>query len=237
MTDNSPVFTARAYLDAIDVQTRLTGDVILVFDQSVVEPVGIGRRITSRLLSGEERVHPFRGLHRVDDGTDLVVTSPGAAVAGATLELLAAMGARRVVSVGAAAALTDLGTGTLAVVERAAWHGEALAYPSTCDTPTASLSKHLASALPATPVTAWSTSVPFRQSPAVLEQARQQAQVLEMECGALFQVADVLGLDMAAVVVVSDHYDRNTWRPGNPGAVTTALRAAVSAVVAALGES
>ena len=92
----------------------------------------------------------------------------------------------------------------------------------------------LASTVGATPVTAMSTDVPFRQTATKLARARAQADVLDMECATLFQVADYLGIDLMSFVVISDHYDEATWRPGNPTVVTRELRALVDDVATAL---
>lgn len=233
---SEPLLTAAAYLDAIGGVDSIGPDVVLVFDEGLVPTPGVARRVGER-LRGEVRRSPFRSVQRLAGGVDLVVSSPGRAVAGVTLELLAAAGARRVVSVGTAAALSSLPAAARCLVTRAFAVDGALSYPGDVDMPSKTLTAQLAAAFDATSVVAATTDVPFRQTPAALASVRDQAQVLEMECAALFHVGAFVGLEVAAVVVVSDHYDDMSWRAGAPDAVGTELERSVGDVVEALEAS
>ena len=230
---SEPLLSAAAYLEAVGGVDPVGPDVVLVFDEGLVPTPGVARRVGDR-LRGEVRRNPFRAVHRLADGVDLVVSSPGRAVAGVTLELLAAAGARRVVSVGAAAALSPLPTAARCLVTRAFAVDGGLAYPNEDDQPSDSLTASLAAGFEATPVVAATTDVPFRQTPAALGRARAQAQVLEMECAALFQVGAFVGLDVAAVVVISDHYEDTSWRAGAHQVVGAELERCVGEVAEAL---
>ena len=209
---------------------------VLVFDESLVPSTGVARRVGDR-IRGEARSNPFRAVQRIADGVDLVVSSPGRAVTAVTVELLAAVGARRVVSVGAAAALTPLPTAARCLVTRAFAVDGSLGYPGDVDRPSEALFEMLSGTLAATEVVAATTDLAFRQTPTALAAARAQAQVLEMECASLFQVGAFVGLDVAAVMVVSDHYDDTGWRAGAHDAVGPELKGTITEVANALQAS
>ena len=60
------------------------------------------------------------------------------------------------------------------------------------------------------------------------------AEVIEMELAALFAASRVCGMACGALVVTSDSYDRNGWRPGDPELVGPAVEAAIADAVAVL---
>ena len=226
---DEPLLGAQNYLAAVGVQARVRPNVIVLFDESGLPSRSPASRLRGRLArSATSSGHPFRTLEGLSDEVDLIVASPGSAVMGVTVELLAAMGARRIVTVGAAAAIAPLAGNDVCVAARAESDGPGLDYPSTCDHGDPELTARLAATLSARPVTVVSTDVPFRQSPDRL--ATHEADVLDMEIAALFRVADVVGVDAAAVVIVSDHYTANDWRPGDPGSFADTLRTAVAGV-------
>jgi len=61
----------------------------------------------------------------------------------------------------------------------------------------------------------WTTDAPFRETPTKIAHFREQgANVVEMEFSALATVSRFLGLDFAAVFVVSDECFHDTWKSG-----------------------
>jgi nucleoside phosphorylase len=61
----------------------------------------------------------------------------------------------------------------------------------------------------------WTTDAPFRETPEkVIEFRRRGALAVEMEASALFTLAAYRGVEVAALLVVSDDLSSLTWRPG-----------------------
>jgi purine-nucleoside phosphorylase len=67
----------------------------------------------------------------------------------------------------------------------------------------------------ARPGTVWTTDAVFRETRAeVTRHQRDGVLAVEMECSALFTVGGFRGIDVAALLVVSDDLSSLTWRPG-----------------------
>jgi uridine phosphorylase len=61
----------------------------------------------------------------------------------------------------------------------------------------------------------WSTDAVYRETPAKLEYfQKQNALAVDMETSALFSVAQYRGVELGAVLVVSDELSAYKWRPG-----------------------
>ncbi|MFZ3475379.1 nucleoside phosphorylase [Streptomyces sp. 4.24] len=167
----------------------------------------------------------------------------GAPAAALAVEQLAALGARRIITVGTAATLQPgLGPGTLVVCDRAL-RDEGLSHhylpPGRSIRPSASLTEHLAEALAAAGTQSrlgpsWTTDAPYRET--TVEAAQHQtAGILtaDMEAAAVFAVGHHRSVDTAAVFTVADSLVDRRPREKSP-AVERALRTALRAAVAAL---
>jgi uridine phosphorylase len=170
----------------------------------------------------------------------------GAPVAAVVLEELAALGVRRVVSLGIAGALpeelgfADVVLCTSALRDEGTSHhyrpAERFAHPA--KGLTEALRRELArDASPFVEGPTWTVDAIYRET---LEEARayrdEGIATVEMEAAALFVVAEVRGLEAAAVFTVSDHLlAHDTWRLApDTRSVTAGLARILDASIAAL---
>lgn len=226
------MLTAERFIAAHGFDRSVADDVVLVFDASLLPRQSVGARARARLdRSGS---HPFRDLVQIGDGVDMVVAAgPGASVAAVTIELLAALGARRVVSVGAAGALVPLPAGSLHVVTDALGvAGEALGY-APHRTASGPLCDDLVERV-GEPVVTLTTNAPFHQTRRALASIRRRASVIEMEISALLAAGHQLGLDVCSLVAISDRYGDNEWHLGDPSATASGLRQGVETAIVSL---
>ncbi|MFD8986174.1 nucleoside phosphorylase, partial [Streptomyces sp. NPDC059564] len=170
----------------------------------------------------------------------------GAPAAALAVEQLAALGTRRIITVGTAAALQPgLRPGTLVVCDRAL-RDEGLSHhylpPGRSIDPWPGLTQHLLKALagvdgPVTCGTSWTTDAPYRET-AVEVADHQSAGILtaDMEAAAVFAVGRHRAVETAAVLVVADSLVDRLPRGKSP-AVEGALRTALAASVIALTTS
>jgi uridine phosphorylase len=175
----------------------------------------------------ETRPTAFLDLHTFDDtdGTVGVIGGfgIGAPAATAIVESLRAIGVRQFVSVGAAGGLKPgLEPGDVIVCDRAVrdegvshhYLPSALWAESSPDL-TARLHGHLdAAGLSPSPGSAWTIDAPFRET--VAEAAHYAAEgvaVVEMEAAALFSVAQVRSVEVAAAFAISDSLADGEWVP------------------------
>lgn len=169
----------------------------------------------------------------------------GAPAATSAFESLAAIGVHRFVTVGTAGALRpDLEAGAVVVCDRAV-RDEGVSHhylPSaTWAEPTGalttSLHRRLADAgLEPTTGSAWTIDAPFRETVAEARHyAEEGVSVVEMEAAALFTVARVREIEVAAAFTVSDSLADGEWVPqfGDPR-VAASLVSMVPAATAAL---
>lgn len=167
----------------------------------------------------------------------------GAPAAALTVEQLAALGTRRIITVGTAAALQPgLGPGTLVVCDRAL-RDEGLSHhylpPGRSIGPSPELTQHLLEALRGTdsPVrrgASWTTDAPYRET-AVEAAHHQTAGILtaDMEAAAVFAVGQHRSVQTAALLIVADSLVDRRPREKAP-AVEHALRTALAAAATAL---
>jgi nucleoside phosphorylase len=82
----------------------------------------------------------------------------------------------------------------------------------------------------------WTTDAVFRETPRRVAHFTEahQARAVEMEVSALFSAADFLGVQMAAVLVVSDSLAGGQWRPGFSSPRFLQTRKALGAWIGAL---
>lgn len=212
----------------------VTSDVVLVFSMAHGPKRGRRNPAPFRHIGG-------RGGGRRGDGVDVVVAAgPGAPTAAITVEFLAELGARRIVSVGVAGAIdADLGPTSLAVVEGAMSHdGTSIAYgaePSRLVAASPDLVSTLGSVLGTERrVIAVTTDTPLRHTAADIESFATVGSVIEMECAALFAAASTCDVECAAVVAISDSYTDQTWTMGDRLGADRAAAAAVRTIVGSL---
>jgi uridine phosphorylase len=136
--------------------------------------------------------------------------SPGAAAMVTQMQNLAYLGARRFAIVGAAGSISaDVGPGATVIPTRAVRDdGISQHYlpPSRYVAPSSVLSNRLRSSLPdAIAGATWTMPVPYRLTARELEiHSTDGVLAVEMEAAALFAVAEAIGVDAAAVLVISD---------------------------------
>ncbi len=177
-------------------------DVVLVFDGSHVR--GRGRR----------KPAPFRKVVERQGSAVVQPVGPGGPTCAVTVEFLAHLGARRIVIVGIAGSFDpSLRTGDVVVVDRAVSdEGTSTRYGGHLE-PSEALSNLLAPLGP--PATTLSTDAPLRLTSGDLDRQKSRAAVTDMEAAALFAACHELGLDAAAVLVVSDHFSSAGWKLGD----------------------
>jgi uridine phosphorylase len=140
-----------------------------------------------------------------------------------TVEELVAWGARRFVVVGFAGAIADdLAVGDRVLCSRAARDegtSHHYARPSKWAHPTRSLCSALGDELRARGLdyrsgSSWTIDAPYRETAAEVRRWRHEGvETVEMEASALFTVARALGVESAALFVVSDHLRETGWEP------------------------
>lgn len=189
------------------------------------EAVFGGKLVTAQ---GGSRYHLFNSnLHQMpatDTSSPFFVAGPavGAPMAVLTLEKLVALGAKRVIVYGWCGALIetvcagDVLLPTWALSEE----GTSTHYPVNCR-PEASPALRLA--LEArmqdrniTPISGpvWTTDAPYRETwDKVRAYSRQSLLGVDMEFAALCTVAAFRGIDLAAILLVSDELWRQPWQP------------------------
>ncbi len=152
--------------------------------------------------------------------------SVGAPMAALSLEKLIALGARRVIAFGWCGALaSSLRVGDLVLPGSAcSEEGTSAHYPMASPV---EASPHLRAGLRQAWAAqgeqvfegqVWTTDAPFRETrEKVARYQRQGVLAVEMECAALFQVAAFRGIELAALLVVSDLLWQEPWRPAFQG--------------------
>lgn len=216
---------AAAYLAHLrtvtDVVEGLGPDVVIAW-----HPAAAPRRVGRRLGRGGSTTPsaPFTRIERgVDGEPDTVVpVGPGAAVASVTVELLAELGARRIVGVGIAGSVGRPALGLGRVVVAGALLGDegtSRRYPETAAVEP-DLRDDLARWLDAPLVSTHSTAAPFR----AFDHAPPEPTVVEMEARAQHAVAAALGLTSASAFVVSDVATDGGWEADHPGRTAEAVR-------------
>jgi uridine phosphorylase len=165
------------------------------------------------------RLYPGR-----DGGVSLVGPAIGAPYAAMLVETLAAWGVRTLVFVGwcgAIAAEVAIGgvvvPGVGHIDEGTSRH---YAPNTTVSRPSPRLAERLAQTCTAAGLTVstggvWTTDAAFRESPEKVQRFRGLgAAAVDMEASAVFTVAAFLGIEAAALLLVSDELSSLTWRPG-----------------------
>ncbi|MBF0467506.1 MAG: nucleoside phosphorylase [Desulfamplus sp.] len=166
------------------------------------------------------------------DGEDISFAGPylGSPYAAMILEALVARGVSRVVVIGWCGSITDqLQTGDILIPDSAICdEGTSRNYmqmPDNTDFPTVFPDSRLAAKLRASLENRqiincstgkiWTTDAIYRETQKKVAFFRDMGAVaVEMECSALFAVADYRKIDIAALLVVSDDLSSPEWKPG-----------------------
>lgn len=225
-----PALTGALFGETNGFDLTLARSVVLVYDQSLVPP-----RATKR--HHRTHTHPFRQVGSLAADVDIVVAAgPGAPVAAITIEFLAALGVRTIVTVGQAGLLRNLDTDVAYVVERAESDEGTSRHYSNNLVASKQLTSTLVETLGGPPRVALSTDVPFRHTPARLTSHRNRADFVEMECAAIFSTAHHFGLSAGAVLVPSDTFADPGWRQLESASAQRTLQQAVQKVSRVLAE-
>ncbi len=229
-SETQPLLTGATLVSAADFDVRLAESIVLVFDETLVPGKG-------RMRRARRGRHPFRSVGSLADGVDIVVTpGPGAPVAAVTVEFLAAFGVTQLISVGTAGKLTPDGPKTRVVGRAVSDEGTSGHYGANLE-PSAGLTASLLSVIGGSAATTATTDVPFRQTPDKLRSHRAVADLIEMECAAIFSAAHAFGIQAAALLVTSDVFGERDWSRSDPVETQLALTQAVDTAVHVLAQS
>ncbi|MDA8193447.1 MAG: hypothetical protein M0Z53_05565 [Thermaerobacter sp.] len=218
MSDHSPHFSARDFIEYV-CRTRDTRPEDFGIRPDVVVSY-VGGLPTQVVRWGLAR--PAARLFHVAAWNSSEVTllqgPVGAPQAAAVMEELNALGAKRVWVLGYAGSLkADYALGTVTGVSQAfSDEGTSRHYERTgWGIGNAALMERIRRVNPELPwVRGWTTDAIYRETPAKIRYfAELGCQVVDMEASCLFHVGHVLGLEVTAIMVISDEL-YHAWRPG-----------------------
>lgn len=169
----------------------------------------------------------------------------GAPVVAVILEEMAALGIRKVISVGIAGVLDNDSACGDVLLAREAIRDEGTSHHYADPSKPAKASLRLTACLKQTlgqrgtearSGIVWSTDAPYRETREEVQHYQQQGVIaVEMEAAALFTVSTVLGIEAACGLVAADSLASGTWQPiSDSGAVRQSLQTLLSASVDAL---
>lgn len=168
-------------------------------------------------------------LSTLESGVTVAGPYLGAPCAVMVLESLIAKGASRVTVIGWCGALSDhLQVGDIVIPDKAisdeGTSRNYMAMPDGTDFPTTSPSSRLfhelvgkleRQTIECHVGTVWTTDAIYRETRTKVDLFKKKhAIAVEMECSALFSVAQYRQIDLAAVLIVSDTLSREEWVPG-----------------------
>jgi uridine phosphorylase len=192
------LFTAKQYLQSVSRQESLSETtVVIAFDPSLTKFLKSLEAPDAVLIQG------CKGIG-----------SPSLAL---QMEMLAAQGVERIVTLGTAGSFDSaLKFGTAVVAKRALIdEGTSPHYgrePGEIVEANSELLKKFSSDWQS--VSAWTTDAPYRETAAEIEHYLQAGlQCVEMETSALYSVGHALGLQVLAFYVVSDELFGGKWQP------------------------
>jgi uridine phosphorylase len=218
-------FTPQDFVAYLRREGRLPDDLIM--------PGGIilsyhPRMLVAALAEEEAQEIPIAGYKLAVLGADGAVGlctgfGIGAPAVVGVVELLIALGARAFVSIGTAGGLAPAAQiGDLVVCDRAV-RDEGVSHhylaPEMYAYPSAPLTERLAERLRSRGLTphlgaSWTIDAPYRETVAEARHYQQEgALTVEMEASALFAVAQLRGVEMAAGFVISDSLADLVWNP------------------------
>ncbi len=162
-----------------------------------------------------------------DKGTCVVGPFIGAPYGTMLLESLIAKGAGKIVALGWCGAVTDeLDIGDILLVKKAivdegtSGSYKVLDHEIPFSKPDLKLTEHLSDHLTGCGIahkkaTIWTTDAIYRETKKKVDYFSQRgAQAVEMECSALFSVAEYRNVSIAGILIVSDSVASKDWKPG-----------------------
>ena len=176
--------------------------------------------------------HPLfnsRLYHKNNDRSSAVIIGPivGAPYAAMVLETLVVWGARQFLFIGWCGAVSsDVKIGDLIIPTRAiidegtSKHYLCTSLPSDVSYPTTTSLERIHRQLSREKIdfhkgTVWTTDAIFRETPDKIKYFRSQgASAVDMETSALFSIACYRGVEIGAILVVSDELSTLKWAPG-----------------------
>ena len=170
---------------------------------------------------------PFSSLHTVRANKSVCTFAGpalGAPVAAMVVEILAAFGARKIIALGSCGSLhEELKIGHLMIPEKAfSDEGVSSHYPlrGKIVKPSQTIVQELQSLCEVrgqkwVSGQVWTTEAPFRETPQKIKKFQQkQAIAVEMELSAFFKVGNFYGIEVGALLVVSDELFSFRWNSG-----------------------
>ena len=191
-----------------------------------VNPGEAAQAMHAMVSQGGKKRFLFNSMLCVNGDDTFFVAGPavGAPMAVLCLEKLIVLGARRIIHVGWCGALQQgLEVGSVLLPGQAlCGEGTSRYYSSEPGpTPSATLITWLRDTLSRSGIAwqegrVWSTDAPFRESRELLAHLRREEDIvaIDMEYSALCTVALFRGIEIAALMLVSDELWQKEWRPG-----------------------
>jgi uridine phosphorylase len=202
-------------------EESLPGLAILVFSP---EDLASFSACFSRPLKASHRLYLSEVFTGSCEGTSIALAGPmlGAPQTVLILERMIALGARRFIALGWCGSLCpDVRIGDIVLPSGAiSEEGTSAHYPGAECIPSPELYHSLKSAMTSTgraihEGTVWTTDAPFRETCAKIKAFQSQGVLsVDMETSALFCVSRFRGVDLAAVLVVSDDLSSLKWTHG-----------------------
>jgi len=181
----------------------------------------------THLIPGSRKNLKFCSLQTIMvNNKPITLAGPGmsASVAAMVLEVLIAFGARHIIGVGSCGSLDEkLRIGHLVIPQNAIPdEGTSSHYPLPGKKVKASprVLKRIQSLCEVKAQTwacgkVWTTDAPFRETPQKIKNAQQKKAIaVEMELSAFFKVGAFYGVEVGALLVVSDELFAHQWNPG-----------------------
>ncbi len=218
------------YVKSFAAAESISSDVLLVFDAALMPTRSMAGRLQQR--SQRRDSGPFRNVVEIADGIDMVLAAgPGSPTASVTMELLAAHGVTRVISVGSAAATSRAtGDGDVCLITEAVL-ASAISPYGTAGASSGPLFDWMYGRVDAI-APALTTLWPFRVD--VSDVVKLPGAVIEMEAATLHAVGRHHGIVVDSLVVISDRYEPSDWRLGDAARTSQGLQQAVDIAIAAM---
>lgn len=214
----TPHFTASQFINYILGVNQADMGALGIREDVIITYVGQPRSQTSVWGMKDPRIHLFPPPLLANARVTLMRGPIGAPQAASTIEELRAAGARRLWVLGYAGSLQeDFPLGTVTPVARAlSDEGTSRHYDRTgWALPDRDLTAQLIEMLPSRPpASLWTTDAVYRETAEKITDFRRQGcDLVDMETACYFHVGQAIGLQVAALMVVSDELFHD-WTPG-----------------------
>ncbi len=214
---DTPHFTANQFLDFVLGLTHGDRGDLGIQEDVLITYVGQPQSKGAVWEMEEPRIRLFPGPVRANAHGTLIRGPIGAPHAASTIEELKAAGARRLWVLGYAGSLREeFPLGTVVPVGRAlSDEGTSRHYfRSGWALPNHDMTARLMKALPGRTAALWTTDAVYRETAEKIREFRQQGcDLVDMETACYFHVGEAIGLQVAALMVVSDELF-HAWTPG-----------------------